>query len=128
KTIVALACLENGLDPKAMYEVQPHPTLAGKGVIYVGRRRITDLASPGLKDLKLALMESSNAYFITNGIHVAGIEKIVQLGQQLRLGDSMGPSSRQETAGLVPSPKRIRSNWSDGDTANLCIGQGDISV
>jgi penicillin-binding protein 2 len=129
KPLVALACLENGLDPKATYEVQANPRDPNHGIIYVGRgrRSIKDTVRPGLYDLKLALMESSNSYFVTNGLRY-GVEKVVQLGNQMHLGESFGLSNRQETAGIFPSLKRIQRGWSDGQTANLCIGQGEIAV
>ena len=119
KTIVGLACLESGLDPKA--------TIHNPGYIYVGRRLIHDLAAPGNYDFRLAIMHSSNTYFITNGLK-AGIENIVRLGQRLHLGETNGLPTRQETRGIFPNLPRVRSGWSAGDTANICIGQGDIDV
>jgi penicillin-binding protein 2 len=128
KTVVGLACLESGLDPNAIYNVAPHPHLTGKGVIHVGRRPIIDLAAPGPYDFRRALKRSSNAYFITNGIYLAHIENIVKLGQRLHLGEKIGLSTRQETAGIFPTLQRVRSHWADGDTANICIGQGEVNV
>jgi penicillin-binding protein 2 len=128
KTVIALACLEKGLDPRAIYEVQPDPQKPTAGIIYVGRRSIKDTVPPGSYDFKRALIHSSNAYFITNGINVAGINKIVEIGQRLHLGEPLNLGTRQETGGTFPNEKRISSNWSDGDTANLCIGQGFMDV
>ncbi|HXP61436.1 MAG TPA: penicillin-binding transpeptidase domain-containing protein [Dongiaceae bacterium] len=119
KTIVAMACLEQGLDPKA--------TIHNPGYIYVGRRLIHDLAAPGDYDFERAFRKSSNTYFITNGLE-AGIANIVRLGQRLHLGEKIGLPTRQETAGTFPSWQRISAHWSDGDTANLCIGQGEVDV
>lgn len=119
KPIVGLACLEAGLDPNA--------TIYNPGYIYVGRRRIGDLAHAGEYDFRKAIMESCNTYFITNGLK-AGIENIVKLGEELHLGERIGLPTRQETAGSFPSPKQIQSGWSEGDTANICIGQGYIAV
>lgn len=119
KPIVGLACLEAGLDPNA--------TIYNPGYIFVGRRRINDLAAPGNYDLRQAIMHSCNTYFITNGMK-AGIENIIKLGQRLHLGEPMGLPTRQETAGYFPTLKQIRSGWFDGDSANLCIGQGYIAV
>jgi penicillin-binding protein 2 len=124
KTIVALACLDNGMDPKAIYEVQPDPQNTRRGAIFVKGRKIKDTVEPGSYDLKRALIQSSNSYFITNGIYVAGIDRIVELGRQLHLGERIGLGTRQETAGRFPDAKKIRSGWSAGDTANICIGQG----
>jgi penicillin-binding protein 2 len=127
KTVVGLACLENGLDPKATYDVQPNPRNPTRGYIFVGRRGIKDTAPPGTYDFRRALIHSSNSYFITNGLR-CGVDKIVQLGRRLHLGERMNLGTRQETAGTFPTERRMRSGWSDGDTANLCIGQGYIDV
>ncbi len=119
KPIVGLACLEAGLNPKA--------TIYNPGYIYVGRRKIDDLAAPGDYDFRKAIMESSNTYFITNGMK-AGIENIVKLGQRLHFGERIGLGNRQESAGSFPSLNQVRGNWQGGETANLCIGQGYIAV
>ncbi|MGA2660155.1 MAG: penicillin-binding transpeptidase domain-containing protein, partial [Verrucomicrobiota bacterium] len=119
KTVVAMACLEQGLDPKE--------TIYSPGYIYIGRRRIGDLAKPGMYDFEQAFRKSSNVYFITNGLQ-AGVTNIVRLGQRLHLGERIGLPTRQETAGTFPSWQRISAHWSDGDTANLCIGQGEVDV
>jgi len=120
KTVVGLACLEAGLDPEA--------TIYNPGYIDVGRRAIDDLAPPGTYNFHRALKASSNTYFITNGLHVAGISNIVKLGQRLHLGELTGLRTRQETRGIFPSLKRVGANWYDGDTANICIGQGPLAV
>ncbi|HXS69585.1 MAG TPA: penicillin-binding transpeptidase domain-containing protein [Candidatus Polarisedimenticolia bacterium] len=121
KTIVGLACLEAGMDPNA--------TIDNPGYIYVGRgSKIGDLAHPGLYDFKRAMSESSNVYFITNGLRYAHIEGIVKLGRRLHLGERIGLDNNQETPGSFPTLKQIHSHWWVGDTANLCIGQGYIAV
>lgn len=119
KTLVGLACLEAGLDPKA--------TIYNPGLIYVGRRPIHDLAPPGIYDFRRAIIHSCNTYFITNGLQ-AGIQNIVKLGQRLHLGERIGLPTRQETTGVFPTLKRASKRWYDGDTANICIGQGEIAV
>jgi penicillin-binding protein 2 len=119
KTVTAMACLEHGLDPKA--------TIYNPGYIFVGRRRIKDLAAPGTYDFERAFMKSSNTYFVTNGLQ-AGVANIVRIGQRLHLGEKIGLPTRQETPGTFPTWQRISAHWSDGDTANLCIGQGEIDV
>jgi penicillin-binding protein 2 len=126
KPIVALACLDNGLNPSATYEVQADPQTA-LGCIYLGRRKIRDTAPPGVYDFKRALIHSSNSYFIYNGLRT-GVDRIVDLGHRFHLGERIGLNSQQETSGLFPTQKRLASGWTDGDTANLCIGQGWIDV
>jgi penicillin-binding protein 2 len=127
KVVVGLAALENGLDPEQTYEVQSDPTRPGRGCIYIGKRKIDDTAPPGEYNFKLALERSSNAYFITNGLHT-GIENIVRLAEKFHFGEKLGLPTRQETRGNLPSLARVQSDWHDGDTANFCIGQGAIVV
>jgi penicillin-binding protein 2 len=127
KILPGVAALENGLNPNQFFTVPPNPYRPGHGCIYIGRRLIDDTAPPGQYNFRRAFIRSSNNYFITNGLE-AGIERIVQLGQKLHLGERCGLPTRQETSGIFPSPRRIRSGWSDGDTANICIGQGEMAV
>ncbi len=104
-----------------------NPHQHGRGHIVVGNKSWKDTVIPGPYDFKKALSLSSNSYFITNGLR-AGIERIIELGQRLHLGETTRLNTHQETAGYFPSLKRISSNWYDGDTANICIGQGLVSV
>jgi penicillin-binding protein 2 len=128
KTITGLAALEAGLKPMDEYTVAPNPANPSRGIIYVGSGSIKDTATPGRYNFRKALIHSSNAYFITNGIHVAGIQRIVALAKHLHLDEKCGLNTRQDFPGTFPSAKRIASGWHDGDTANICIGQGEISV
>jgi penicillin-binding protein 2 len=128
KTVVGLACLEAGLNPEQIYEVQSDPFRPGKGCIYIGRRKIDDTVTPGPYNFRRAIIHSSNAYFITNGLR-AGVENIIRLGERFHLGERTDLPTRQETTGIFPTlDEAQRSDWHDGDTANLCIGQGDIAV
>jgi len=128
KTVVALAALENGLDPDQIVHVQANPENPAKGIFYVGRRGIKDTAPPGDYNFKKAFIHSSNSYFITNGL-AAGIENIIRMGQKFHLGERTGLFTNQETRGNFPSLTRVNSReWRDGDTANVCIGQGEVAV
>ena len=127
KVIVGLAALEAGLNPENFYVVHADPTRAGTGCIYVGKRKIEDTAPPGLYNFKLAIERSSNSYFITNGMRV-GIDRIVALAGKFHLGEKANLPTRQETRGVFPTLKRVHDGWRDGDTANLCIGQGEVGV
>jgi penicillin-binding protein 2 len=120
KPIVGLACLEAGLNPNA--------TIYNPGYIFVGRKRFGDLAKPGTYDLNRAIKDSCNTFFISNGLHVAGIDNIVNLGRRFHLGERTGLPTRQEVSGIFPTPHQIHSGWFDGDTGNLCIGQGQMAV
>jgi penicillin-binding protein 2 len=120
KTVTGMACLEAGIDPNEF--------IHNSGYAYVGSHPIRDLAPPGQYDFRKALMHSSNTYFITNGLRI-GIEPIIRLSERLHLGERFGLQTRQETPGRLPSLEKVRSpSWHNGDTANLCIGQGPIDV
>jgi cell division protein FtsI/penicillin-binding protein 2 len=107
--------------------VQPDPADTTHGCIYIGARKIKDTVPPGSYNLKRAIVQSSNAYFIFNGLRT-GIEKIVRLGEKFHLGQRMNLPTRQESPGIFPTEKRIRSDWRDGDSANICFGQGEVAV
>lgn len=128
KTVVALAALENGLNPEEIYHVHANPENPARSVFYVGRRAIKDTAPPGDYNFKKAFIHSSNSYFINAGLFHAGIGNIIRIGQEFCLGEPTGLFARQETGGVFPDQQRVLAGWSDGDTANLCIGQGDIAV
>ena len=128
KTVVALAALENGLDPNEVFHVQANPENSARGMIHVGRRAIKDTAPPGPYDFRKAFIHSSNSYFITNGLR-AGIENIIRIGEKFHLGERTGLFTNQETRGDFPTLARVTSrDWRDGDTANVCIGQGEVAV
>jgi penicillin-binding protein 2 len=128
KVIVGLAALEAGLNPEKLYQVEPNPTMPDKGCIFVGRRKIEDTAPPGPYNFKRAIMRSSNAYFIDAGLNTAGINRIVDLAEKFHLGEKALLPTKQETRGNMPDDKRLSRGWSDGDTANVCIGQGEVAV
>ena len=127
KIVTGLACLDAGLNPAQKIYNPPQPSNPAKGCIQVGQRLIHDLAPSGEYDFRRAFLKSSNTYFITNGLRV-GIANIVKLGQRLHLGERTGLPTRQEVGGVFLSPSQITANWRDGDTANVCIGQGPIAV
>ena len=119
KPIVGLAALEDGLDPDAIVD--------NPGYVYVGRRQIHDLAPPGKYNFRSAIIESCNTYFVTVGLR-AGIENIIRMGEKFGFGEHTGLPTRQDGKGSLPTLERVRSDWRDGDTANICIGQGEIAV
>jgi len=130
KILVGLAALEAGvLNPAETVHVEPNPTKPGLGVIFVGKRKIEDTVPPGDYNFRRALAQSSNAYFVHQGLKPGVLQKIIELGQKLGLGQSTDTLPRQETRGSFPSHRDALSGaWRDGHTANVCIGQGDIDV
>jgi len=127
KIVTSMACLETGMDPKAKIYNPPNPYNPNRGIIYVGRRAIDDLAPPGEYDFRRGFIRSSNTYFITNGMR-AGIEEIIKIGQRLRFGERTGLLPGQESPGYWPSLRMVRTGWHPGETANICFGQGKLAV
>jgi len=127
KTIVALAALENGLNPKEEFMVAPNPRNSAKGVYYLGKAAINDTAPPGKYDLRRALARSSNSYFIACGLRQGVFDRVVELGARLHLGERVGLPLNQETAGNFPKANNQR-DWNPRYKANICIGQGEMDV
>jgi penicillin-binding protein 2 len=124
KPIVALACLDNGLDPNSIYTLEADPRDPAHGYIQIARNLSKrDTAPPGKYDFRKALIHSSNGYFIYHGLIKGNLQSIVDIGRRCHLGEKIGLGTRQETGGLFPDRKRITSNWTINDTADLCIGQ-----
>ena len=121
KIVVGLAGLELGtLDPTNIVH--------NPGYYMLGRRSIEDRAARGDYDFRRAFSHSSNTYFIHQGLKPGVLQKVLALGTQLGLGERCGLLPRQETAGDFPDGKSLALGWQPGDTANLSIGQGAISV
>ena len=129
KIVVGLAILEHGTRPEAKITVPPDPTRPGFGCIWVGpsHHKVEDLAHPGDYDFHRALLKSCNTYFISNGI-LAGADAIVRMAQRFHLGEKAGIPTWQEVPGNLPDLELVRRGWTDGQTANLCIGQGLLDV
>jgi penicillin-binding protein 2 len=120
KPIVGLAALEAGLDPDAIVD--------NPGYVYVGRRQIHDQAPVGQYNFRKAIIESCNTYFVTIGLG-AKIENVVRMAGKFHFGERTGLPTRQETKGIFPTLKQVQSpDWRDGDSANICIGQGEMAV
>ena len=91
----------------------------------------------GPTDMRKAIAESCNVYFYTigggykeqKGLGPTNIKKYLELfgwGEETKI-DLPG-----ENKGFIPFPewkeKKKKESWWDGDTYNLSIGQGDVSV
>ncbi|HEX3889870.1 MAG TPA: penicillin-binding transpeptidase domain-containing protein, partial [Verrucomicrobiae bacterium] len=128
KPIVGLAALENGLNPNEIYNVRPDPENPAHGYIKVGSRTIRDTVPPGEYNFRRAIEQSSNSYFIYNGLRT-GIQKIVALAEKFHFGEKTGLPTGQDSRGIFPTMKQVTSSdWRDGDSANICFGQGEMAV
>ena len=122
KMVVALAALESGWNPTNVFRSAGHAL--------VGNRVIADTAPAGDYDFRRAFKLSSNTYFIECGL-AAGVDRILAIGQRLHFGERTGLTLRPDSPALLPTREWQRENkpaWRDGDTANLCIGQGEVTV
>lgn len=126
KIIVGLACLEAGdLDPGQIYH--------SKGYFSLGRKNFGDTAPAGDYDFKRAFKLSSNSYFIFHGLSV-GLTNIMEMGHRFFLGQKAQVPLRQEVSGFFPTAAWVARQAergeaiSQGDVANLSIGQGPITV
>jgi penicillin-binding protein 2 len=126
KIIVSLACLEAGI-------LRTNDSFVSEGSYKIdGRGHTWKCTAPaGQYDFDRAFYKSCNCYFIDYGLK-GGFERIVEMGRRFGLGQRTGLTTRSEAAGFFPDPnEKFKSDggrWMAGDTANLCIGQGDITV
>lgn len=92
---------------------------------------------PGLFNLRRAIATSCNVYFFAVGggfgnITGLGVNRIVQYLKTAFANTVLGIDLPGEVAGFVPTPEwkeQMRGEpWYQGDTYNISIGQGDLSV
>jgi penicillin-binding protein 2 len=126
KPIVALAGLENG-------QLDPEHVVHCPGSFMLGSQKFGCWLTYGHGDMNLAgaIQNSCNVYFFTMGLEM-GREYIVHMGHAVGLGRQTEIGIGGEHAGLVPDAawkrERLGESWWDGDTCNLSIGQGPITV
>lgn len=89
-------------------------------------------AGHGPLNLFSGLAESCNIFFWTLGREYLGAETIIDYAKRYGFGELTGIDLPGEVPGLVPSPKwkekTYHSKWLGGDTMNMSIGQGYLSV
>ena len=125
KPIVSLALLEDGLNPKKKY--------FDNGYYQVGKWkwRSWKPGGHGYVDLKKAITESANPYFYKLGDEL-GYRKLVEAAAAFGLGEQTGIDAPGEKAGRLADEewkkKNLKESWYRGDTINLSIGQGYLTV
>ncbi len=126
KIMTALAGLESG----TLNETNLNKPFQNPGFFMIGRTKIKDEAPPGEYNFERAFIKSSNTYFIHYGLQ-AGFPAIQRMGMNFHFGQSMSLPTKQNAEGNFPTTKWLQDRgiyMSDGDTANLTIGQGYIDV
>ncbi|HVO38867.1 MAG TPA: penicillin-binding protein 2 [Spirochaetia bacterium] len=85
----------------------------------------------GYQDLLGGLAQSCDVYFYTMGNEL-GVDKIDGYARDFGLGSPTGIDLPEERTGLLPTPEwkeKVRhQKWLGGDTLNLSIGQGFVTV
>ncbi len=120
KILDAVLILENDLDI--------HRTFFCPGYINIGNKMFKcssyDKGGHGELDMMQAFAQSCNSYFIDAGLQL-GYRKIVEVAERFGLGSPVGIREQgiAESDGNIPD---ARAYYSNGDIANLSIGQGEI--
>ena len=121
KTMVALACLENGYDPATVH-------VCSKAWAWGGRVWHCDKAH-GALDLKGGIAQSCDIYFYQAALTV-GPDKIAAVARKFGLGEIFDIGIPGQKAGLVPDTAYKRRQfpkdpvWHPGETPSMGIGQG----
>jgi penicillin-binding protein 2 len=126
KPIVAIAALEGK-------NIKPYTEYNCPGYFEIGKTRFRcwKKSGHGIIDVRKALEQSCNVFFFNTG-QECGYERIYHMAAAVGLGYKTGISLPGESAGLLPDnawkKEHIHDRWRAGDTCNLSIGQGFLSV
>jgi len=138
KPLLALAALKEKL-------VTPDWQTYSSGVLEIPNpytpdkpSKFLDWKAHGWVNLYSALARSSNIYFYALGggikgeLKGLGINKLNEYWQKFELNQLTGIDLDNEAVGFLPNPdekeKRTGQIWRLGDTYNVSIGQGDLSI
>jgi penicillin-binding protein 2 len=129
KTMVALAALENGYDPKTVHVCSRHWTFGG--------HTFSCDSTHGALDLHEAIVTSCDIYFYQCALFV-GPDRIAQVARTFGLGQVFDIGVDGQSRGLVPDTawkrqyfaKRDPANtrWLAGETPSMGIGQGATHI
>lgn len=109
-------------------------TILCEGYTVLGNRTFHCHKKTGHGSLNLseALAESCNVFFYNIGVEYLGIEKISNYAADFGFGKSTGIDLPGEIVGLIPTPEWkeqiYNTRWVGGDTMNISIGQGSLTV
>jgi penicillin-binding protein 2 len=123
KLMVALAALEQGINPKKKIRCNGKYRL-GKRIFHCWKEK-----GHGSLNMNDAIKNSCNIYFF----HLAnelGIDNITQMASRFGYGESFDVDLQEVTSAPLPSDKwkrkTLNTPWVGGDTLNSSIGQGFI--
>ena len=125
KTMVALAALEHGYDPRTVH-------VCGKAWSLGNHTFHCDKAH-GALDMRGAIKESCDVYFFYTAMAV-GPDRIAAVARDFGLGHVFDLGIPGQKPGIVPDTDWKRAHvprdpkWHPGDTPSIGIGQGYVSV
>jgi len=126
KVVTAIAALEEGItdEKRKIY-------CSGKFKIVDQVFKCWKEGGHGSLDIYGGISHSCNIYFYTIGKDL-GIEKLNKYMQKFGFGEKVGIDLPTESLGTIPSSewkqREFHEIWYPGDTINLSIGQGFLSI
>ena len=123
KIITGLAAMNEG-------KVDPHDEFGGEASVKIGGTTFRNWKKSDVGPLNFveALTQSCNTYFYKMGIK-AGFGPIIDYSTRLGLGAKTGIPIGSEAPGNLMTPEYMKKRYdrllSQGDVANMSIGQGD---
>lgn len=121
KIVSAAAYLKNGVDPTKK--------VTCTGYYQIGNRVFRCTAVHGSVDMRAAIAHSCNSYFYHFSQSV-GRKPIIEMAQEFGITHASEIDLPDEKKGFLPQDvwfRRVHKRpWSNGDTANIAIGQGDV--
>lgn len=125
KPVTGLAALMRGADPNRRIHCS--------GGFYLGRRFACH-ATHGSQDMRQAIKNSCNVYFMTLAVEM-GPDAIAETARQMGFGQEFDIGIGGQKEGLVPdrewrrrNPVRGDPNWYPGENPSYGIGQGALTV
>ncbi|MFT5881628.1 MAG: penicillin-binding protein 2 [Crocinitomicaceae bacterium] len=124
KAVVALSALQNGV-------LDRYTQIDTPAFVQLGKHQMWNWSKKpeGLMDIVKGLYRSNNPFFIRIGIATRP-QNIIRTAEQLGYGHKTGLPLVGEKKGLLPSDEYMRKHhkrrMTDGDTANMSIGQGVV--
>ena len=128
KTMVALAALEAGVDPKHTYTCN--------GVFNYGNHQYKCDKHHGTLDMHGAIVTSCDVFFYQTAL-VVGPDRIAAVARHFGLGQTFDIGIQGQKAGIVPdiawkkaymAPRHADTRWYSGETPSMGIGQGYVNV
>jgi penicillin-binding protein 2 len=128
KTMVALAALEAGVDPKHTYTCN--------GVFAFGNHVFKCDKHHGTLDMHGAIVTSCDVFFYQTAL-VVGPDRIAAVARHFGLGQMFDIGISGQKPGIVPdvgwkqaymTARHADPKWYAGDTVSIGIGQGFVSV